>query len=157
MNDKDELALIAEIKSLIATMRGVKYVESLQMTSWVKTSSDTQCGYVACILGHHVIGGYAITRPEPKISVLNSIQLSAQASAYAKHLEDVCWAALGNSDLVKAIYDGEAGDRYVAAVASDVFTEEEADSFAHLLVVKPTPTDTIEFMEACLQMIELPQ
>lgn len=156
MNDEDELKLIQEIKNLIATIRNVSRKEDLQMESWVKANPSSECGYVACIIGHHVIAELNGDIPQDREGLWEKGTLSKKASRYAHHLDDVCLDALGDCVLAKAIYDGDAEDRFEYAYNSNIFMPHELEDFRHLTSDNPTPEDAIEFMEACLEKIELP-
>jgi len=146
--------LIAELRSLIETME-LTHQKNLNMVSWVGDNfpkmtgiTEPECGYVACIIGDHIIRTNKFaTRGNHNIDILSS--------NYSHDLDVLCRRCLGYSYLTESIYTAEFHLRKLCSLESGLFTKTELKDFEHLTTDTPTPKDVILYINACIDKLKL--
>ena len=141
-----ENLFIRQCEALIETMllcKKEQQTRELSMDEWVE---ENQCGYVACILGHHAtMNDVAPFHKKDHCSVCNI------ANAFAGQLLESCSDLLGSDDLASSIF---LIDRLTYAAGTRLFTHEELETLNHLNKENPSFEDVIEYLELVIYKTE---
>jgi hypothetical protein len=139
---------IRQCNALIKTMLLCKkepQTRELFMGEWV---GSNQCGYAACVLGHH-----ATMNDTAPFEKNDSIFLSMIASQFAKQLSKACGEVFNTAYLAVSIYEDPCKVRRAYARATNLFTDEEL-KLNHLNKDEPNFDDVIEYLELVIHKSE---
>lgn len=142
-----ENLFIRQCNALIETMLYCKKEQEtrkLFMNDWV---DENQCGYVACILGHHA------TMSDASPFTKEARYLRGKANQFAKQLENACKEVFVNNYLAKSIYGPFYNSRCSHAWETNLFTTEEIENLAHLNK-DPDYDDVVEYLELVIHKTE---
>lgn len=149
---------VEQLEALVASLLLVEREDSFNITGWFAPERN-MCGYVACILGHHIIKangvlptGYSSEHPQYALEEADTI-ISSKAVDYAYTLDAMCEDLTGSSDLIKAIYSGERVSRMAYAEESGLFLSDDLEAIPHLTERDPTITEAISFIRLCIKRL----
>jgi hypothetical protein len=145
---------IKQCQALKATMQLVAKSENdkLSMTNWVSEEpSEFRCGYVACVMGHHILVGDMTHFP--KTSILKALHddiyhsSSMLAAEFGQYSPYTNYNVSLVFNLAKSIYGPTKFRRRISAERSKLFTNEELFGMPHLCENKPTPQNVIDYID----------
>jgi hypothetical protein len=126
--------------------------DRLNMTNWVsKEPSEYTCGYVACVMGHHILFGDMTHFPKTNKQIAfhsNICHLSSELAAeFGEHDPYRNYNVSLVFNLAKSIYSPTKFGRHVNAQCSKLFTNEELLDIPHLCVKKPSPQNAVDYID----------
>ena len=144
---------IRQCKALTTTMLFCKkeqQTRELVMGEWVESH---QCGYAACVLGHH-----ATMNDVSPFTTNDSIFLYRKADwfarQFARQLLKACREVFNTNYLALSIYEVYCEDRRAHARATNLFTDEEIETLNHLNKEEPNFNDVVEYLELVIHKTE---